>query len=209
MKFVTWVFTFLLLHTCWGSARAQNNVATAHRSNTQIIDFLLGLQEKTVVDVAEAMPEERYGFVPGGEFKGEFRGVRTFAAQLKHIAADNYMLGAAILGEKSPGDTGPEESGSSKVRTKAEIIAYLKASFAYMHRAAAAIDDANAPVATPDISPWPDGTATRLGLGIEDLVHTYDHYGQLVEYLRMSGIVPPASTPKSKTDAPNSKIGIV
>jgi hypothetical protein len=205
MKFVTWVFTFLLLHTCCGPLRAQNPAIPGHRTNTQIIDFLLDLQEKTVVDVAEAMPEDKYGFVPSS---GEFKGVRTFAAQLKHIAADNYMLGAAILGEKTPGDVGPGESGSGKVRSKPEIIAYLKASFAYMRGAATAIDDANEPIPTPDISPWPAGTATRLGLAIEDCVHTYDHYGQLVEYLRMSGIVPPASAPKSKTDAPNSKIGI-
>jgi hypothetical protein len=62
-----------------------------------------------------------------------------------------------------------------------------------MHRAAAAIDDANSPIPTPKISPWPEGTATRLGVAIEDCVHTWDHYGQLVEYLRMNGVVPPAS----------------
>jgi hypothetical protein len=85
------------------------------------------------------------------------------------------------------------EGGSDAVRTKAEIIAYLKASFAYMHHAAAAIDDAKRPIPTPEISPWPVGTATRLGVAIEDCVHSWDHYGQLVEYLRLNGIVPPAS----------------
>lgn len=194
MKISNWLFASLLLIGYVVPARSQSACPTTHRSNTQIIDYLLSLQEKTVVDVAEAMPAEKYGFAPT---IGEFKGVRTFAGQVKHIAADNYMLGAGILGEKSPGDVGPGESGPSKVRTKPEIIAYLKASFAYMHRAAAAIDDANLPVTTPEISPWPDGTATRLGLAIEDTVHTYDHYGQLVEYLRMNGIVPPASAPKS------------
>ena len=81
------------------------------------------------------------------------------------------------------------------MQTKPEIIAYVKDSFAYMHRAAAAIDDENRPIATPGISPWPEGTATRLGVAIEDCVHSWDHYGQLVEYLRMNSIVPPASRP--------------
>jgi hypothetical protein len=113
---------------------------------------------------------------------------------LKHIAADNYLLGAGIFGENPPGGiTDDDERGSASVKTKPQIIAYLKGSFAYMHRAAAAIDDAKNPIPTPHISPWPDGTATRLGVVIEDCLHTWDHYGQLVEYLRMNGIVPPAS----------------
>jgi len=62
-----------------------------------------------------------------------------------------------------------------------------------MHRAAASIDDTNHPIPTPDISPWPAGTATRIGVAIEDCVHTWDHYGQLVEYLRMNNIIPPGS----------------
>ena len=62
-----------------------------------------------------------------------------------------------------------------------------------VHRAADVIDDANVPIPTPGISPWPKGTATRLGVAIEDCVHTWDHYGQIVEYLRMNGIIPPAS----------------
>jgi len=171
---------------------AANPVANAqgHRSNTQIVEFILTFQEREVVSAAEAMPADKYEFTP---VNGEFKGVRSFAAQVRHIAADNYMLGAAILGEKPPVDVGTAESGSMKVRTKAELLAYLKDSFAYMHRAAAAIDDTNTPVSTPWLSPWPEGTATRLGLAIEDMVHTYDHYGQLVEYLRMNGIVPPDS----------------
>jgi uncharacterized damage-inducible protein DinB len=94
-----------------------------------------------------------------------------------------------------------DERGSSSVLTKPQIIAYLKDSFAYMHRAAAAIDDAKAPIPTPHISPWPAGTATRLGVAIEDCIHTWDHYGQLVEYLRMNGIVPPGSRPASADKA--------
>ena len=180
----------VLLFAAAGSCFAQSSSAGVHRTNTQIIDFILDFQEKRLVDVAEAMPAEKYGFTPSA---GEFKGVRTFAEQLKHIASDNYLLGAGILNEKPPCDPGVDERGANSVQTKAEIIAYLKDSFGYMHRAAAAIDDAKRPIPTPGISPWPEGTATRLGVAIEDCVHSWDHYGQLVEYLRMNGIVPPAS----------------
>jgi DinB superfamily len=171
-------------------ALAQTPDASLHRSNTQILDYIISLQERRILEVAEVMPAVKYAFAPT---QGEFKGVRTFGEQLKHIAADNYLLGAGILGEKTPVDVGKGESGSTALRTKPEIIAYVRASFAYMHRAAASVDDANAPIPTPAISPWPRGTATRLGLAIEDCLHTWDHYGQLVEYLRMNGIVPPES----------------
>jgi hypothetical protein len=166
----------------------------AARSNTQIIDFILKFQEKRLLAVAEAIPAEKYDFAPTN---GEFRGVRTFGEQLKHIAADNYLLGAGILGEKPPAGNGPDERGPSEVKTKPEIIAYLKQSFAYMQRAARAIDEEKTAIPTPEISPWPEGTATRLGVAIEDCVHTWDHYGQLVEYLRMNGMVPPGSSAPS------------
>ena len=190
----------LLLVVCGTSLFATTKPATTkppksksaveHRTNSQILSFILDFQEKRILDVAEAMPEEKYGFAPAGE---GFKGVRTFREQLRHIAADNYMLGSAILGEKAPVDLGAGEYGNTAANTKAEIIRDLKASFAYMHRAAATTDDRNVPIPTPSISPWPGGTATRLGVAIEDLVHTWDHYGQLVEYLRMNNIVPPAS----------------
>lgn len=181
---------FLLVIVLTGVCFAQTLKPKPNRTNTQILDFILDLQERQVIAVAEAMPAEKYDFVPTA---GEFKGVRTFAEQLKHIASDNYLLGAGILGENPPGDVNDDERGSASVKTKPQIIAYLKDSFAYMHRAAAAIDNAKSPIPTPRISPWPDGTATRLGVAIEDCVHTWDHYGQLVEYLRMNAIVPPAS----------------
>jgi DinB superfamily len=190
MRIIRWIFAVTLLFAANHPVKAQAGDSPAHRTNTQIVEFILSYQERQLIELAEAMPAEKYEFTPKN---GEFNGVRSFAAQLRHIAADNYLLGAGILGEEPPVDVGTDESGSMKVRTKAEIIAYLKDSFVYMHRAAAAIDDTNAPISTPWVSPWPKGTATRLGLAIEDCVHTWDHYGQLVEYLRMSGIVPPAS----------------
>jgi hypothetical protein len=175
---------------CTAAMHAQAQEPTTGRSSSQVVDFILDLQERRVVEMAEVMPAGKYSFAPSGS---GFQGVRTFAEQLRHIAADNYLLGAGILGEKPPVDVGRGEDGSDGVRTKSEIIDYLKSSFTYMHRAARSIDDANIPIPTPQISPWPKGTATRLGVAVEDCVHTWDHYGQLVEYLRMNGIIPPES----------------
>src|SRR5438270_3517253 len=146
----------VLLLALAGRCAAQSSTAEVHRSNSQIIDFILNFQEKRLVDVAEAMPAEKYNFAPTG---GEFQGVRTFAEQLKHIAADNYLLGAGILGQKSPSDVSNDERGSSSVRTKPQIIEYVKESFAYMRRATAAIDEAKSPIPTPASSRLPTGTA--------------------------------------------------
>lgn len=184
----TLLFIFAL--QCVPLAHAQTAEPSTGRSGSQVVDYILSIQERRVVEMAEVMPAGKYSFAPGGE---GFQGVRTFAEQLRHIAADNYLLGAGMLGEKPPVDRGSGEEGSDSARTKSEIIDYLKGSFVYMHRAVATIDDENIPIPTPQISPWPKGTATRLGLALEDCVHTWDHYGQLAEYLRMNGIVPPES----------------
>ncbi|HEY1526400.1 MAG TPA: DinB family protein [Candidatus Angelobacter sp.] len=190
MKNVVLMFAtlFLLINGVFG--QAQSTDAAAGRTNTEILNFILDFQEQRILGIAEIMPAEKFSFAPT---KGAFKGVRTFGGELKHIAADNFILGAGILGERPSVDVGVRESGPDNLRTKTEIIAYVKASFAYMHRAAASIDDANRPIQTNEISPWPDGTATRLGVAIEDCVHTWDHYGQLVEYLRMNSIIPPGS----------------
>ncbi len=191
-KFVTIFYAALLwFPLSWAlPAHAQVTEPSTGRSSSEVVDYILRIQEHRVVEMAEVMPAGKYSFAPSG---AGFQGVRTFAEQLRHIAADNYLLGAGMLGEKPPVDVGSGENGSDAVRTKSEIIDYLKESFVYMHRAVAAIDDENIPIPTPQISPWPKGTATRLGVALEDCVHTWDHYGQLVEYLRMNGIIPPES----------------
>ena len=131
------------------SVHAQATEPTTGRSSGQVVDFILDIQERRLVEMAEVMPAGKYSFAPSGE---GFKGVRTFAQQLRHIAADNYLLGAGILGEKPPVDVGRGEDGSDAVRTKSEIAAYLKASFTYMHRAVRSIDDENIPIPTPPIS---------------------------------------------------------
>lgn len=158
------------------------------RPSSQVVGDFVALCEKLLVGAADAMPADKYSFAPTD---GEFAGVRTFAQQVKHAAATNYILGAAILGEAPPPDAG-DEMGPEAVRTKPEILKYLVGSFAYLRKAAASIDPHNAIVKGSPISPL-GGKTTRLGLAIETLAHAMDHYGQMVEYLRMNGVVPPAS----------------
>jgi uncharacterized damage-inducible protein DinB len=155
------------------------------------LQVLLKITEKELVSAADAMPADKYGFAPTD---GEFKGVRTFGQMVKHLSATNYILAAAALGEEPPVDAG-DELGPEAVRTKAEILNYLNGSFALLHKAVEAIGEKNAPVKSSPISPLKSTEATRLALVVESFVHAFDHYGQMVEYLRMNGVVPPASRP--------------
>jgi len=166
---------------------AQSNPQPEHRTVSQVLDRALSNVESEVVPAAEAMPEDKYGFAPSG---GEFKGVRTFVQQAKHVAAVNYLLGATILEEKPPVDIG-QESGPDSVKSKADVMKFLKDSFAYLHKAVSGIDEKN--LVDPIKNPFGEGTATRLGLATLGVGHCFDHYGQMVEYLRMNGIIPPAS----------------
>ena len=158
-----------------------------HRSVSEVLDRTVLNLEHEFVPAAEAMPEDKFGFAPTN---GEFTGVRTFAQQIKHVAAVNYELGAALLEQKPPVDIG-DESGPASVTSKADILKYLKESFEYVHKAIATIQEKN--LVQTVKSPFGEGSVTRLGLATSVSSHGFDHYGQMVEYLRMNGIVPPAS----------------
>ena len=155
---------------------------------TSVLDHSLSGVEKEFVPAAEAMPADKYSFAPS---QGEFKGVRNFASQVKHVGAVNYILGAAILGEKVPAAAGEGEDGPANVKSKDEIVKYLKDSFAYLHKAFGTINEGNQ--VTSIKAPWGDAPTTRLALAVIGVGHPFDHYGQLVEYLRMNGIIPPAS----------------
>jgi uncharacterized damage-inducible protein DinB len=155
------------------------------------LQVFLKLAEKLLVSAADAMPADKYGFAPTD---GEFKGVRTFGQMVKHLSATNYILAAAALGEERPANAG-DELGPETVRTKSEILNYLTGSFAQLNKAVEAIGQKNVPVESSPISPLKSGEATREALVVESLFHAADHYGQMVEYLRMNGVVPPASRP--------------
>ena len=170
-------------------ARQASTPAPAAASTVAtIVDRQVGAVEKLIVEMAETMPEEKYGFspeslkIPGAEYKG----VRTFGEQVKHIAASNNILWFRLTGEKLPDDY-KGGNGPESVKAKAEILKFLKDSFALGHRAAAALTDQNM------LQPPEGSKSARLHLATFAVAHAYDHYGQMVEYLRMSGIVPPAS----------------
>ena len=146
------------------------------------------------IGAAEAMPAEKFDWAPT---QGEFKGVKTFAQQVKHVAAVNFVFGALILGEKPQVDMAHVEMGPEGLKTKAEIVNYLKDSFAYARKAIQSLTAQNGvrPIKNP-FGPGPDFTA--IGLATLLSFHGMDHYGQMAEYLRMNGIVPPASRPKPK-----------
>jgi hypothetical protein len=148
--------------------------------------------EKQVVEAAEAMPEDKFNFspeslnIPGSEYKG----VRTFAVQVKHVAASNYFIWSPLTGDKLPEGL-KDGNGPENLKTKADIIRFLKDSFALGHKGAATLTTENM-LQAPEHS-----KSARLYLAKFGVAHAYDHYGQMVEYLRMNGIVPPASRGKS------------
>jgi len=153
-----------------------------------VLDKQLSGVESELVPAAEAMPADKYSFAPT---QGEFKGVRNFGAQIKHIASVNYIIGSTILGSKPPVEMGQGEDGPANVKSKDEIVKYLKESFVYLHKAINSITEAN--ILAPIKLPWGDSMTTRLGMAVIAVSHPFDHYGQIVEYLRMNGIIPPAS----------------
>lgn len=178
------IFASLLLAGACLMAQAQAAQSAQPRNVSQTVDFWVTEVENQVVPAADALPEAKYSFAPAN---GEFAGVRTFAEQIKHLAAANYQLAAATLGEQPPPGT-DHETAPESVKTKAQIMAYLKGSFASLHRAAAALNETNMndPIADK-------GNRTRLQMMIDSVVHSSNHYGQIVEYLRMNNLVPPES----------------
>jgi hypothetical protein len=174
--------------------------STPHAQQTQqpsptvasVVDREISTIEKQVVEIAEAMPEDKFSFtpeslnIPGDDYKG----VRTFAVQVKHVASSNYFLWSPLTGDKVPENI-KDGNGPAELKSKADIIKFLKDSFALGHRAAATLTAVNM-LQTPEHS-----KSTRLHLATFGVAHAYDHYGQMVEYLRMNGIVPPASRGKS------------
>lgn len=144
---------------------------------------LLGMVEKEFVDLVEAMPEDKFNFAPP-ETAGDFKGVRSFAAQVKHVAGSNYYFFGGP--DMTQDQVKAKEEAIEKLTSKAEIVKALKDSLANAHTFVEGITPENAFVAMPNGS-------TRAGLGTFGLAHMMDHYGQLVVYLRMNSIVPPAS----------------
>jgi uncharacterized damage-inducible protein DinB len=159
--------------------------ATVHIPPAEDYGKLLSLMEGEVVSAAEAMPEDKFNFAPPAG-SGSFDGVRNFGQQVKHVAGSNYyFFGGSDFNEAA---TKARQEEIEKLTTKADIIKALKDSLAQAHKYVAGLTSANATIKS--------GFGTRGSMAAFGMAHMMDHYGQMVVYLRMNNIVPPASQKK-------------
>jgi uncharacterized damage-inducible protein DinB len=161
-------------------AAQQNDVP---KSIAESVSGTLQFAEGSLLGVAEAMPENKYAFVPTA---GKFDDARSFGEQIKHIACAQFAFFNEFEGKKPPDDC--EKGGHEPAKTKPELIRYLKDSFDYSNRVLATLSAQNA---LDRVEGRYAGPNTKLGISVVAVWHITDHYGQLVEYLRMNGMVPP------------------
>ena len=173
------VLFLMLLAT--GTLKTQEPVA-------KMYDDQVTLVENDVLSLAEAMPADKYDFVPTD---GAFSGVRTFGEQVKHLATMIYLTSALVLEERSPYGPGTHDNGPDEVQSKAQIVAFLKDAIAYTRTAMASLTEDS--YMTPVASAFGQMPRSAIAAGVA--FHSFNHYGQMVVYARMNGIVPPASVP--------------
>jgi uncharacterized damage-inducible protein DinB len=153
-------------------------------------------EEYEVRSAAEAMPSEKWNYRPAqGLFKKEKpefgpAEVRTFGEQVKHVACSNFAFAAELEGTKPP--EACDKGGPRPAKTPGELRTYLRDSFKALESAIGKMTVKN--MYDPIEGPYA-GPNTRLGLAMVCIWHAADHYGQMVLYLRLNGIVPPASRP--------------
>lgn len=134
----------------------------------------------TILRSAEKMPEENYSFKPT-------EAVRSFGQILGHIADAQYLFCSSVIGEKNPAPN------IEKTKTsKADLSAALTEAFAYCDKAYAGITDANGGQTVKFFGQ----DVPKMGVLNVNSLHTIEHYGNLITYLRLKNIVPPTSEPK-------------
>jgi uncharacterized damage-inducible protein DinB len=163
------------------SGPSTSGVSAAMSSPADVYNHLNGIMSKQIIGAADAMPADKYSFAPT---QGEFKGVRTFGGQVKHLAETNYEF---FDGWNVPGAV--KEADIEKLTSKDDIMKALRDSYTYADAAMATITAANA----FEVMGSGERKSTRAGLAAFCIAHSMDHYGQMVVYLRMNGIVPPAS----------------
>lgn len=159
------------------------------------IDAEITALEKQLVPLVQAMPEDKFDFTPESLNipNSELKGVRPFAAQVRHVAADNFAIWAPLTGKPEPAGLNAP-NGPPELKSKAELVDFLQKSFAYAHQAASGITAQNA---TGEVE-FRGNKVSRISLAVLAFSHANDHYGQMVEYLRMVGVVPPGSKPRPR-----------
>lgn len=156
----------------------------------QSLEEMLNMLQGQLMGAVKAMPAEKYGFAPAASTFAagqttRFEGVRTFGQQVAHLAQANYFFFSTVSGTRPDADV----KAIADLKTKEELVKALADSFAYAHRSLPSITAANA----FEVIKGADGLHTRAAVAAFAVAHGFDHYGQLVEYLRMNGVVPPAS----------------
>lgn len=168
-------------HAQAGAAAKAKADTTSAQPPSQVYGDMLKRLSEEVVGAAEAMPADKYDFAPTN---GNFSGVRTFGAQVQHLAEANYFFfsGFGVSGA-------PDDAKLKTLKSKDELVQALKGSYDFAQKAVDTMTPQNAfmNVGAGKMQ------MTRAAWASFCLAHSMDHYGQMVEYLRMNGIVPPAS----------------
>ena len=156
------------------------------------LEALLKIYEDEIAGAAKAMPADKYSFAPSAAIfvpaqKVDYlspndKGVKTFGQTVAHIAQANYYFFSTLGGAKPDVDM----KAMGDLTSKEDTVKALEGSFAYAHKQLATLTAANAFASVKD-------DQTKTSMAAFGIAHMCDHYGQLVEYLRMNGIVPPAS----------------
>lgn len=136
---------------------------------------------RALIGAAEKMPAEHYGYAPTD-------GIRNFGQLVGHVADAQYLFCSPVAGTPNPAP-GVEKSKHSKD----ELVAALKDAFAYCDKAYASLTDANA----AELVKFFGGERTKLNVLSFSFMHNYEHYGNMVTYMRMKNIVPPTSEPRT------------
>jgi uncharacterized damage-inducible protein DinB len=166
------------------------SISTAQQSPpfSIAIERLFNKVESDIESSANAMPEDKFYFTPESlNIKNSnFKGVRTFAGQIMHLATDNILIWSAITGDSVRSDI-TDVNGPKSIKTKADILKYLKSSFDEGRKAISMITEKEA----MHMIEFRGRNLPKLDLAFYALTHANEHYGQMVVYLRMCGIVPP------------------
>jgi len=172
---------------CKKSAPASKQVAEG--SLTPAVERLLNFTENSIIKLAEKIPEDKFNFTPESlNISGaNFKDVRTFAGQVKHLATDNYHIWTAITSDPlPPGVHEGDVNGPAEMTSKADIMKFLKDSFILGHKVTAGLTEKNA----MEMISFRGGKLPRLDLTWYALTHDQEHYGQMVVYARLCGIAP-------------------
>ena len=169
------IIILFVASTAWAQAGGNNPLVESSKGFYSMV-------KQNILRTAEKVPEDKYGFKPTD-------GVRTIGQLLAHVADGQYEFCGAAVGDHERKDF--EQSA----KTKAEIESALKTAFAYCDAIYAKTTDAKAMELMPGFG---GQKITRLSMLDFNVAHTNEHYGNLVTYMRIEGIVPPSSSRNGK-----------